>query len=124
MNQRKSPFLIFGSFVASLFVAAVLAGHAQQREYDTIIRNGEVVDGTGAAARRADVAIEDGQIAAVGSLTDARAATEIDAKGLVVAPGFIDVHTHADELDQQPDPEHFLRMGVTTVVAGNCGGSS
>ena len=127
MNERKSPFLIFVffvSFVATSFVAAFFEAHAQQTQYDTIIRNGQVVDGTGAAARRADVAIEDGKVAAVGSLGDARAALEIDAKGLVVAPGFIDVHTHADELDQQPDAEHFLRMGVTTVVAGNCGGSS
>jgi N-acyl-D-amino-acid deacylase len=95
-----------------------------QNQYDLLIRNGELVDGTGAPARRADVAITGGKIAAIGSLTDAHAATEIDATGLTVAPGFIDVHTHADELDEQPEAEHFLRMGVTTLVAGNCGGSS
>ena len=107
-----------------LCAAAVLAAHAQPQQYDTIIRNGQVFDGTGSPSRRVDVAITEGKIAAVGALTGARATTEIDASGLVVAPGFIDVHTHADELDQQPAAEHFVRMGVTTVVAGNCGGSS
>jgi N-acyl-D-amino-acid deacylase len=96
----------------------------QQDQYDVVIRNGLVIDGTGSPARRADVAINDGKIAAVGSLTDVRATTEIDAKGRVVAPGFVDVHTHADELHEQPAAEHFLRMGVTTLIAGNCGGSS
>ncbi len=104
--------------------ALVVSSHAQAPTYDLIIRNGQVIDGTGAAARRADVAIADGTIAAVGALGGARAASEIDAAGLVVAPGFIDVHTHADSLDEQPEAEHFLRMGVTTVIAGNCGGSS
>src|SRR5207247_6905227 len=49
---------------------------------------------------------------------------EIDAKGLIVAPGFIDVHTHADEIADMPKAENFPRMGVTTVVVGNCGGSA
>jgi N-acyl-D-amino-acid deacylase len=97
---------------------------AQDATYDLIVRNGRVVDGTGAAARRADVGIAGGRVAAVGALDGARAAREIDAAGLIVAPGFIDVHTHADALDEQPEAEHFLRMGVTTLIAGNCGGSS
>jgi N-acyl-D-amino-acid deacylase len=101
-----------------------LQSRQNQTQYDVVIRNGQLVDGTGSPARRADVAVKSGKIAAVGALTDAHAITEINATGLVVAPGFIDVHTHADELDGQPEAEHFLRMGVTTVVAGNCGGSS
>lgn len=109
-------------FVLAL-VAAGAAGHAQTPAYDVIVRGGRVVDGTGAPARRADIAIKDGRIAAIGSVSGS-AASEVDASGKVVAPGFIDVHTHADELDRQPQPEHFLRMGVTTIVAGNCGGSS
>jgi len=115
-----------GSVLAGVIVcvAGSLVARGQSANYDIVIRNGRIVDGTGAPARRADVAITQGKIAAIGTLADARAATVIDAAGLVVAPGFIDVHTHADELDEQPAPEHFLRMGVTTLIAGNCGGSS
>jgi N-acyl-D-amino-acid deacylase len=106
------------------WIALALVTALQAPAYDVIVRGGLVVDGTGTPARQADVAIANGRIAAVGDLGGARADREIDAAGLVVAPGFIDVHTHADDLDQQPAPEHFLHMGVTTIVAGNCGGSS
>jgi N-acyl-D-amino-acid deacylase len=118
-NLARTTFVLVVSFVAIAVVAS-----ARQRDYDLVVRNGRLVDGTGSPARRADVAIKDGTIVAVGSLDDARGTKEIDAQGLIVAPGFIDVHTHADELHEQPRPEHFLRMGVTTIVAGNCGGSS
>ena len=95
-----------------------------QQTFDVLIRGGRVVDGTGAVGRDADVGIVDGRIAAVGSLANATAKTTIDARGQVVAPGFIDVHTHADEVANHPLAEHFVRMGITTVVAGNCGGSA
>lgn len=111
--------------VAAAVLAAVGTGlQARPVVYDIVIRNGQVIDGTGAPAHRASVAIKDGRIVAIGSLVGARGTMEIDAAGLVVAPGFIDVHTHADELHEQPLAEHFLRMGVTTLIAGNCGGSS
>jgi N-acyl-D-amino-acid deacylase len=106
------------------WIACALLAALQQPSYDLVIRGGLVVDGTGAPGRRVDVAVAGGAIVSVGDLGTVRGRREIDASGLVVAPGFIDVHTHADELDQQPAPEHFLRMGVTTAVAGNCGGSS
>jgi N-acyl-D-amino-acid deacylase len=92
--------------------------------YDLLIRNGTVVDGSGSPAFRADVAIRDGRIARIGDLKGASARRTLDASGLVVAPGFIDVHTHADDLAKKPRAENFLRMGVTTIVAGNCGSSA
>jgi N-acyl-D-aspartate/D-glutamate deacylase len=102
-------------------MAAALS--AQTPQYDLLIRNGLVVDGTGAAPRRADVAVKGDRIARVGMLGNATAKDVVDANGLYVAPGFIDVHTHADDLASHPAAENFVRMGVTTVVAGNCGSS-
>jgi N-acyl-D-amino-acid deacylase len=116
--------------IAAAIVLAALAGldgatgSAQAPRYDIIITGGTVVDGSGEPARRADVAIRDGQIAAVGLLGRATAREKIDAAGLIVAPGFIDVHTHADDIADTPMAENFVRMGVTTIVAGNCGGSA
>lgn len=92
--------------------------------YDLLIRGGTVVDGSGSPGFRADVAIQDGKVVKIGDLSGASGARVIDASGLVVAPGFIDVHTHADELAANPRAENYLRMGVTTVVAGNCGASA
>lgn len=97
---------------------------AQAPRYDLLITGGLLIDGSGAVARRADVAIQDGRIAAIGRLPSGSAKDSIDATGLVVAPGFIDVHTHADDLAQTPRAENFVRMGVTSIVAGNCGGSA
>jgi N-acyl-D-amino-acid deacylase len=91
--------------------------------YDVIIRHGRVVDGTGNPAFYADLAVKDGRIARLGRVVG-EAKKEIEARGLVVAPGFIDVHTHADEIATMPRAENFARMGVTTVVVGNCGGST
>ena len=88
-----------------------------------MIVGGRLVDGSGARARRADVAIAAGRVAAVGTFRAADGLRAIDATNLVLAPGFIDVHTHADDLAEQPRAEHFARMGVTTIVAGNCGAS-
>ena len=97
---------------------------AQPPQYDLLITGGTLVDGSGGRPRRADVAVKDGQIAAVGVLPKAMATAVIDATGLMVAPGFIDVHTHADDIADTPRAENFARMGVTSVVAGNCGGSA
>jgi N-acyl-D-amino-acid deacylase len=89
--------------------------------YDLVIRNGSVVDGTRAARFRADVAVSGDRIVAVGSVSE-EASQEIDAGGLVVAPGFIDAHTHDDRLMlSSPEMAPKVSQGVTTVVAGNCG---
>jgi N-acyl-D-amino-acid deacylase len=89
--------------------------------HDLVIKGGTVVDGTGAPARPADVAIDDGIISAVGLITDAGRQT-IDADGLLVTPGFVDVHTHFDgQVTWDPMLTPTCWHGVTTVVMGNCG---
>ncbi len=92
--------------------------------FDVLIRGGRLLDGTGAASRREDLAISDGCVVADGGLEDAEARTVIDAGGRCVAPGFIDIHTHSDiGLLQDPTAENIVRQGVTTHVTGNCGAS-
>ena len=89
--------------------------------YDLVVRNGTVVDGTRAARYRADVAVTGDRISALGAVAE-KGTTEIDASGLVVAPGFIDAHTHDDRLMlSAPEMAPKVSQGVTTVVAGNCG---
>jgi N-acyl-D-amino-acid deacylase len=88
--------------------------------HDLVLRGGRLIDGTGAGAIGADVAIDDGRIAAVGKLPRGSGRREIDVDGLVVAPGFIDVHTH-DDRALFSDMSAKISQGVTTVVTGNCG---
>lgn len=90
--------------------------------YDLVVAGGLVVDGTGAAQRVADVAIQDGRIAAIGRVDGAGARRVLDARGLVVAPGLIDAHTHYDpQLTLDPFASSSCFHGVTSVVTGNCG---
>ena len=96
--------------------------------FDIILSNGTVIDGTGAPGVQQDVGVTGGEIAKVGDLSGAETASRIDVAGHVVAPGFIDLHTHNDsEMDggiqNIPDADNYLRQGVTTCVGGNCGGS-
>jgi N-acyl-D-amino-acid deacylase len=92
---------------------------------DLLIRGGTVIDGTGAPAYRGDVAVTNGKITDVGTFTGRRAMRMIDARGKVVSPGFIDIHSHSDEsMLVNSAMESALHQGVTLVVCGNCGGSS
>src|SRR5512140_552614 len=89
---------------------------------DLLLEGGLVVDGTGAPARAASVAIRGDRIVAVGACADVRAARRVDVQGLHVCPGFIDTHAHDDQLlfdDTAMTPK--VSQGVTTVVVGNCG---
>ena len=89
---------------------------------DLVIRGGEVIDGTGAPARAADVGIRDGRVAAIASLDGAEALSTLDGAGLVVAPGLVDLHSHSDlTLLSAPDAPSKVRQGVTTEINGNCG---
>jgi N-acyl-D-amino-acid deacylase len=90
--------------------------------YDTLIANVRVLDGSGGAEYQASVALKDGRIAAIGELSGAQAGTHVDGTGRVLAPGFIDVHTHDDtNVIRTPGMLPKLSQGVTTVVVGNCG---
>src|SRR5687767_14502303 len=89
--------------------------------WSLLIRGGSVVDGSGAPARRADVAVEGDRIAAVAPSLDGQAARVIDATGKTVTPGFIDMHSHSDLFYfSRPSAESKVRQGVTTEVVGMC----
>lgn len=106
----------------TLLVLFLLATTAAAEPYDLVIRNGRVVDGTGNPWFHGDVAVRGDRMIAVGRIPNATAKREIDAKGLVVAPGFIDMHSHSDfVLFEDGDAQSKIRQGVTTDVLGESG---
>ncbi|MFN0099464.1 MAG: N-acyl-D-amino-acid deacylase family protein [Gemmatimonadaceae bacterium] len=109
---------VLGVVVASLSFAAALG--AQGAEWTLLIRNGSVVDGTNATRYNADIAIKDDRIVALSRtpLDARRAARVIDASGLIVAPGFIDLHAHLEPLMQRPDAKSHVTQGVTLALGG------
>jgi N-acyl-D-aspartate/D-glutamate deacylase len=113
------PGRLAAVIVASLIAAAGVWVDAQQSAYDLLIRGGRIVDGTGNPWYVGDVGIRGDRIAAVGRLADASAKRQIDAAGLIVAPGFIDLHTHSDlPLLNDGNAESKIRQGVTLDVLG------
>jgi N-acyl-D-amino-acid deacylase len=107
-----------------LSLVLVCTAIVRAQDYDLVIRHARLIDGTGAPAISGDLAIRGDRIVALGKLpAGSTARAEIDAAGRVVAPGFIDVHTHSEDVTELPVAENFIRMGVTTIVTGNCGGS-
>jgi len=115
--------------VAGAGSAAALSGRAPSLLHtrpglDLLVANGTVIDGTGAGGRRADVGVRDGRIVALGSMPDATAVRKVDATGLVVVPGFVDIHSHSDiNLLKDPFAPSKVRQGVTTEVTGQDGDS-
>src|SRR5512140_3339236 len=105
-------------------LAALLSVPPAFGQYDVLISGGRVIDGAGNPWFISDVAIQGDRIVAVGLLGDAPARLKIDARGLAVAPGFIDIHTHARRsIFEVPTAENCLRQGVTTVMEGPDGSS-
>ena len=132
MNVNSRPrFLITCFTAASIVVAASLhivnvrsqTAQASAPAYDLVITNARIIDGAGNPWFRADVAVKDGRIARIGRINPSEAGKVVDARGQILAPGFIDVHTHAESVYRQPEAENFVRMGVTSLVTGNCGSS-
>lgn len=120
--QRLKPgrFRRFMPHASLLPPAAFFATAAFAADFDVLIQNARIADGTGSALQNGSVGIQNGRITALGDVKGTATKT-IDAHGLVVAPGFIDVHTHSEDICQNPVAENFLRMGVTTIITGNCG---
>lgn len=134
-HLQRIPLATLGAglqaFAVTLLVfgcLALLARWWQSRAYDLLIVRGTIVDGTGAAPYVADVAIRDGKIVGISrwQYRGAAAKRRLEASGRIVAPGFIDVHTHVEAnlpTSQAFRPANFLKQGVTTLITGNCGRS-
>ena len=115
---------MLNKIIIILICLALIACQKSNPDFDILITGGQIIDGTGSEPYAADLAIKDGRIVKIGDLANKRAQTQIDASGLVVSPGFIDLHTHTDrDLLKFPDIQNYTRQGVTTVLGGNCGGS-
>src|SRR6201996_406528 len=96
-----------------------------QQHFDIILKNGKIIDGTGNPWFYGDIGIVKNKIVSIGNLSKSKADKTIDATGLIVAPGFIDVHTHIEGDEKKtPTADNFIYDGVTTVVTGNCGSSN
>src|SRR5579884_1511262 len=118
MRYRRSRPSVCCLLMVFLLSGLVIA-HAQQPNYDVIISNGRIVDGTGAAYFYGDVAIEGDRIAAIGDLHNAKANQHIDARGLVVAPGFIDVQGQSEfNILVDGRAASKITQGVTTEITG------
>lgn len=124
MIKRRSRFSL--TILGFILISGVLFSSCRKAEmkYDLVIKNGRVLDGSGNPWFRADLGIRGQRVAAIRDRIDSgQAAKVIEAEGLVVAPGFIDIHTHADrDLLDIPGCENYVSQGVTTLIGGNCGG--
>jgi N-acyl-D-amino-acid deacylase len=119
----KIKHFLISIMLATSFIFFMQCGK-NKPEFDIIIKNGTIVDGSGGKPVQADIGIFQGKIKKIGSLPEKKAKKIIDAANLMVCPGFIDLHTHTDEgILNHPEAHNYIHQGVTTVVGGNCGGS-
>ncbi len=119
--NRFSRILVFFISLSLLCTAWTCSPYA--KKYDLVIKNGFVIDGAGNPWFRADIAVKGKRIARIGSVDEKQARKTIDAQGLIVSPGFIDVHTHCDRgIVRIPTVDNYVYQGVTTAIGGNCGG--
>lgn len=125
MTQRNPDRRQFVATSTAAMLAACAAPLVRKRSAaDLVIRGGTVFDGSGAAGLELDVAMTAGRITAIGRNLAERGTEEIDARGLAVAPGFVDIHSHGDgNLEEDPRQETLIRQGLTTIVVGQDGSS-
>ena len=120
-DRREFVITSAGSLLALTGAPAFLK---RQGAHDLVIRGGQVLDGTGAASVERDIAISGGKITAIEARVGARGTEEIDARGMIVSPGSVDLHSHGDgNLREDPRMESLVRQGITTIVAGQDGSS-
>jgi len=108
-------------YIPVLAILFLCSASPEAQQYDILLLNGMIVDGSGAKKYRSDVAVKNGKIAKIGNLSEAQAYEYLDINGLVLAPGFIDTHNHADEGLIDPElktNKGFITQGVTTTVFG------
>jgi N-acyl-D-amino-acid deacylase len=115
-----SLFLVF----CILFSTITPSFTQTAEQFDLVITNARIVDGTGNPWFRGSIAVKDGKIVKIGRFNNSNTKQTIDAQNKIVAPGFIDVHAHVEGIYNNPTAENFIRMGVTSLVTGNCGGSA
>ena len=128
MRRRMLALLVYaGTGLLCLLQISLFTQTQSPPAYDVLIKNGTIYDGSLAAPLKADIAIKDDRIAKIARSIKEPAAREIEAKGLIVTPGFIDLHTHVDDGMYFPENRaclNYLLQGVTSIVAGQCGGSA
>lgn len=110
--------------VSIIFGTNVFTFSKTAEQYDLVITNARIIDGTGNPWFRGNLAVNNGKIVNVGNFDYGNAEKIIDANNKIVTPGFIDVHAHTENIYNNPTAENFIRMGVTSLVTGNCGGST
>lgn len=115
--------MVAKNIVKLLLLIGIISSCSSQSKYDIIIKNGTIYDGTAEVPFFADLGIIDDKIIKIGDLSRSEAERVLDAKGLAIAPGFIDMHSHLDPILKLPECESLIRQGVTTALGGPDGGS-